>query len=375
MTYVESVRELAAVTRAVQGAELIAIDTEAAGYHRYHDRVCLLQLSTREDTYVIDTLAVRELDPLAIVFEDPGVEVVIHDADYDLRLLGRDHGLRVAQLFDTKIAAQFVGEPAIGLANLVEKHLGVRLDKKFQRADWAHRPLSREQLAYAAEDTRHLPNLRDRMRATLEELGRLGWAEEEFRLREDMPTAVDAEDPDPWLRLKNTRDLTPRQLAALRELHEWRERAAEEKDVAPFRVLGNDALVAVARALPGSAAALARIPGLAASVQARRGEALLGAIERAKALSDKQLPRRPPSRRRPPPDPDFEQLVDRLKAVRDRVADALGIDRGFLMPRQQLEGIARSRPATLEELAALPDTRRWQVEALGERLLAELVAR
>lgn len=372
MAYIQSDGDLESLARTLGGEPLIALDTEAAGYHRYHDRICLMQLSTRRETYVVDTLAVQRVDVLADVLSDAGTEVVIHDAEYDLRLLGRDYGLTVGTLFDTKVAAQFAGEPGIGLANLVEKYLGVVLNKKHQRADWAHRPLSREQLAYAEEDTRHLPVLRDRLRDELDRLGRLHWAEEEFRLRQLVRWTPAEENGDVWRRLKNTRDFVPLQLAALRELHRWREQAAEEKDVAPFRILGNDALVEVARALPDTAAALARVPGLAASVQARRGEALVEAVRRAKALPQDALPERPRTTRRPPPDPEFDTLVDRLRAVRDKAAEALALDRGFLMPRQQLEDLARAQPRTREALATIPEMRNWQIEALGDALLEVL---
>jgi ribonuclease D len=114
------------------------------------------------------------------------------------------------------------------------------------------------------------------------------------------------------------------------------------------------------------------VPGLAASVQARRGEALLEAVRRAKALPADGLPERRRAPRRPPPEPEFDALVERLKVVRDREADALGLDRGFLMPRQQLEDIARARPRSVEALAATPEMRAWQVAALGEALLDAL---
>lgn len=372
MLYVQKARELATVAEAVEGEPLVAIDTEAAGYHRYHDRVCLLQLSSRDRTWVIDTLALPDLSPLASVLHTAETEVVIHDAEYDLRLLGRDHALQVARLFDTKIAAQFLGEPGIGLANLVEKHLGIRLDKKFQRADWAARPLPAEQLEYAAEDTRHLPALRDALRTLLDDMGRLAWAEEEFRLREGVRWDPTPADDEAFLRLKNTRDLTPRQLAALRELYRWREGVAAERDTAPFRIISNEALVQVARAMPATPAALARVPGLPASIQARRGGALLEAVRRARGIEESDLPTRPRAPRRPPPDPEFDALVERLKAARDRAADALGLDRGFLMPRQQLEELARRRPTSREELLEVEEIRGWQVEALGDALLEAL---
>jgi len=254
MEYITTERGLEGVAQRVGTESALAVDTEAAGYHRYFDRVCLVQISTRSATYVIDTLAVRRLDPLRPAFEEPSVEIVIHDADYDLRLLSRDFGIRVRGLFDTKVAAQFLGEPSIGLASLVEKYLGIRLEKAFQRADWAQRPLPVEMLEYAAEDTRHLLPLRDLLRAELERRGRLAWAQEEFELQEAIQWTPPAADPDAYLRLKGTRDLQPRQLAVLRELHAWREAVARERDVAPFRVLTNEAMIEIARRMPETSA-------------------------------------------------------------------------------------------------------------------------
>ncbi|HET8762405.1 MAG TPA: ribonuclease D, partial [Gemmatimonadales bacterium] len=131
-------------------ATLLAVDTEAASFHRYQDKVYLLQLSTRERTAVVDPLAVSSLDAVGDLLADPAVESVFHDADYDLRLLARQFGYSCSNLFDTRVAAQLLNEPGIGLAALLEKYLNVKLDKKFQRADWSARPLSDGMLAYAA---------------------------------------------------------------------------------------------------------------------------------------------------------------------------------------------------------------------------------
>jgi ribonuclease D len=362
------------VEQALHGEALVALDTEAAGYHRYHDRVCLLQLSTRERTFVVDTLAVRELDGLAPVLDADGVEVVVHDADYDLRLLARDFGLRVSHLFDTRVAAQFLGDPALGLGGLVEKYLGIRLEKKFQKADWARRPLPRDMLEYAAEDTRHLPALRDRLRDALIERGRLGWAEEEFRLTERARWDASAPDPDAYLRLKGSRDLSPRELAVLREMHAWREDVARERDLATFRVIGNEALLQVARSAPRTREELAALRGIPTGLAERRGADLLAAVRRGLDVPDAELPRRPRPVRRPPPDPDFEAVVERLRQVRDRAAERLGLDRGFLMPRAQLEAVARVAPTSFAQLLAVEDLRRWQVDALGDELLDAIEA-
>lgn len=369
MEYVQTEAALNAVAESLAGAPLVAIDTEAAGYHRYHDRICLLQLSTRSYTWVLDALALPSLAVISRIFSDPKTEIVLHDADYDLRLLERDYGVHVTRLFDTKIAAQLIGEPQIGLAGLVEKFLGVRMDKKHQRADWAQRPLSAELLEYAAEDTRHLPAVRDRLLLELERHGRTAWAEEEFRLRESIRWRAPAEDSDPFLRLKHTRDLSRRQLAALREIFAWRERVARERDVATFRVLGNESLVAIARSLPRANAALAAVDGISPGLIARRGAEILDAITTALNIPDAELPVYPKPPRRPPPDPELEQRIDRLRVARDEAARRLRIDRGFLMPRQQLEDIARRRPTTPVALKEIPAIRDWQIEAVGVNVL------
>jgi ribonuclease D len=374
MEYVQTEDRLNALVESMRGAPIVAADTEAAGYHRYFDRVCLVQLSTRQRTYVVDSIALKDLSTLGAIFADPATEIVLHDAEYDVRLLDRDYGIRVSNLFDTKIAAQMLGEPAIGLAGLVEKYLSVKLDKKHQRADWAQRPLSDEMLEYAAEDTVHLPALRDSLRTELVRLGRLEWAEEEFKLRELLQWTAPNGDDEAYLRLKNTRDLKPRELAALREVHGWREDVARERDVAPFRVLSNEALIAMSKKMPATPTALSAIPGISGALASRRGNELLAALRRARELPADQLPVRPRPPRRPPPDPEFDKLVDRLKGARDKAADDLGLDRGVLMPRQQLEAVARSGARTLDQLREVPDMKRWQVEALGDRLVAVLTA-
>ncbi|HSJ75172.1 MAG TPA: ribonuclease D, partial [Gemmatimonadales bacterium] len=184
---------------------LLAVDTEAASFHRFRDRVYLLQLSSRHETAIVDPLAVSNLDSFGAVLANPSIEIVFHDADYDLRLLSQEYGFRATNLFDTRIAAQLLNEPGVGLAALLEKYLGVRLDKRYQRADWSARPLPREMLDYAASDTRHLPVLRDILRSQLSERGRLDWAEEEFALLSSNPRTVAEPDEPGYLRLKGAK--------------------------------------------------------------------------------------------------------------------------------------------------------------------------
>jgi ribonuclease D len=373
--YVRTDAELAETARAFHREPLVAVDTEAASFHKYVDRVYLMQLSTREHTAIVDPLAVADLAPVGALLADAAVEKVFHDADYDLRILDRDYGFHAKRLFDTRIAAQLAGEPAIGLASLLEKYAGVKLSKTHQKADWSQRPLPPGMLEYAAADTRHLPELRAALRARLEQLGRLSWAEEEFvRLESLRWTGPGEDDSDAYLRVKGARTLAPRQLAALRELFNWRESVAEKEDKAPFRVVGPDVLLGVAKALPDSPDALSRVRELPASLARRYGPALWDAVRRARAIPERDLPQLERARRAPK-DPGFDEAVERLKAARTRVAEKLGLDPGVLCGRTTLEAVARAKPANRAGLLQVPELRRWQVAALGDELLAALQPR
>ncbi|HJS48420.1 MAG TPA: HRDC domain-containing protein [Gemmatimonadales bacterium] len=355
------------------GEPLLAVDTEAASFHRYHDRVYLIQLSTRGETAVVDPLAVDQLGALGERLADPAVEVVFHDADYDLRLLDRHYGFRPTRLFDTRIAAQFLNEPGVGLAALLEKYAGVKLDKKYQRADWSARPLKREMIEYAAHDTAHLAGLRDLLRERLEAAGRLAWAEEEFGLLEELRWSPAEEGDLAFLRLKGAKALRGRPLAILREVYDWREATAKRLDRASFRIIGNEALFALAKQPPETVEALAAMSGVGADLVNRRGKELLAAVRRGVELPDDRIPRVPRGPRHKP-DPAYEERLERLKSARNRLATKLELAPGVLCPNGTLEAIARAEPASLEALAQVEGVRKWQVGAVGKDLLAALPA-
>ena len=184
----------------------IACDTEAASFHRYVDRIYLIQVSSDTETALIDPLALSDLTLLGQLLARADLEVVFHDADYDLRALDRDYGFHAQRVFDTRVAAQLLGEPGVGLAALLLQYFGVHMDKKLQRADWSIRPLTPEMITYAAEDTRYLTRLRDVLADRLHTVGRLGWAEEEFARLEALRWTAPPQD-DAYLRLKGAKTL------------------------------------------------------------------------------------------------------------------------------------------------------------------------
>jgi len=342
----------------------IALDTEGASFHKFVDRIYLLQLSAPGVTAVLDPLAIGVPPRMGELLQSRDVQVVLHDADYDLRLLHQDYGWHVTNIFDTRVAAQLLGIKAFGLAALLERYFGVKLDKKHQRADWSLRPLSKGMLDYAALDTAFLLDLRDKMRAELERAGRWSWAAEEFARLEG--TRWEPEDPATgFMKMKGARDLSRRELAVFGEVVAWRNTVAAELDRATFRVMGNEVLFDLARLQPKAVADLSGIKGMPRGIVERRGRELIAAVERGLAVPEEALPKYPRAARWDK-DPEFDERVNRLRGVREAAATKYDLDPGVLASRDRLETIARMKPTSVEELAALPDVRKWQAEALGD---------
>lgn len=368
--YVDSPAAAEELITSLGRVERIAIDTEGASFHRFVDRIYLIQLSTRDVTAIIDPLTAGELPPLGALLADRSVEVVLHDADYDLRLLHQDYGWHPTNIFDTRIAAQLLGIPAFGLGALLERFLGIKLEKKHQRADWSMRPLPQDMLQYAQEDTRYLLELRDLIGAELERMGRIEWAREEFELLEGTRWAAEDESLA-FMRMKGARDLTRRELAVLGELTRWRDAKAAELDRAVFRVMANEVLLELARTAPTREDQLTGIKGMPRSLAQRASHEILEAVQRGLAVPEENLPRYPKAARWQK-DPDFDRRAAALKVARDVAATRLQIDPGVLCSRERIEAVARRNPATMEELAEIRELRKWQARELGPDYLRAL---
>jgi ribonuclease D len=368
--YLDQIPEVDRFLSEISNVKELALDTEGASFHRFLDRIYLLQISTRDESAIIDPLPIGSPAKLGQLLESKSVEVVFHDADYDLRLLHQDYGWHVTNIFDTRVASQLLGIKSFGLAALLEQYFQVKLDKKHQRADWSMRPLTADMLAYAAEDTRYLLQLKDLMKGELKNRGRMHWAEEEFARLEG--TRWDAEDSmEGFFRIKGARDLSRRELAVLRELANWRNTVAAQLDRATFRVVGNEVLLEISRRAPKSISELSAIKGMPKGMMDRAGADIVAAVGRGMSAPEADLPKFPKGQRWNK-DRDFDDKVNRLKAVRDAAATRLGLDPGVLCSRERLENVARGGAKTVEDLAAVPDLRRWQIEEMGEGFIRAL---
>ncbi|MGZ7079660.1 MAG: ribonuclease D [Thermoanaerobaculia bacterium] len=344
---------------------MIAVDTEADSLHSYFDKVCLIQISIPGDDFVIDPLSGINLAAFGRVLADPNITKILHGGDYDLRILHRDFGYTVSNLIDTMISAQLLGYEAFGLAALLDRHFSVKSDKVHQRADWAMRPLPRDMLDYAALDTRHLIALAATLREELTALGRWDWALEEFSRLESVRYRENDEEVETWRKVKNIGNLDRRSLAIFRDLYKWRDTLARAADRPPFKIIGNDVLIEIARAKPAELAELARIKGMSRYHMDRSGRDVAAIVRRALELPEVELP----PRNEPKPwlrDRALENSIEKMKKTRDRIAGELKIEPSVLAPRHVLTAIATG--GSLD----VPAMRQWQKTLLGDALLSSL---
>ena len=366
--------ELAALTVELAGTRALAIDTEADSLHHYPGKLCLVQLADAQGRgHLVDPLALRDLSLLGPVLADPGTVKVLHAADNDLSYLKRLYGVTVVSLFDTAVAARFLGATSLGLEGLLTQYLGVTAVKSRQKDDWSRRPLSAAQEAYALDDVLHLGALRARLLEELRLIGREEWVEEECAALAALAVPEKAADPDAYMKLKGARELDARGLAVLRELHAARETLALRLDRPPFMIVGNESLVALAKRLPADNEAILSVPGCTPPVVRRAGPAILEAVARGLALPEAALPVY-----RPMPRPHLPAAVRRraeaLRAWRTRASKEIGLEPGVLFPQRLIDRLAAAPPTDLAALREVEGVHGWRVGLLGAAVLEALAA-
>jgi ribonuclease D len=330
----------------------VAVDTEADSLHAYPEKVCLIQISITNDDKLVDPLAKINLEPLLDALS--GHELLMHGADYDLRLLLKHHEFVPSAIFDTMLAARLLGERQFGYGNLVEKFLGVKLEKGPQKANWALRPLTERMEKYARHDTHYLKPLEDKLAPELKAKGRLAWHQEACaRLIADCTRPI-APDLDAVWRIKGSHGLGRPALAVLRELWQWREVEAIGVNRPPFFILSHDALVDIA-----AAAALHRPidPLMPKHISERRRAGIKKAIADGLAVSPEKFPRIIERVNHRPSDAEQRRFLE-LQKRRDKNAHELGLDPTLIASRATMSELARSWDKHAPELM------NWQRELL-----------
>jgi ribonuclease D len=377
---IENHRDLEALVQELLSKKVVAIDTEADSFYHYFDKTCLIQIATRQHSYLVDPLALggpAELAPLGPVLASPDIRKIFHAAEYDIYVLKRDCGFSFANLFDTMVSAQLLGYPSIGLAALAERHFGVSLPKDEQRSDWSVRPLRKSQLTYAAADVTYLIPLAEKLERELKKAKRLEWAIEEFGTLTQREWPEREFDKLGYLRIKGAKGLDPGSLSVLRELYLVRDRRAREIDRPPFKVLSNRALLEIAQQQPASEKRLGEIKGVTELIIRRFGREILDAVKRGAKRKHGPIPKRVGklngsgnSRRRM--DRGTEKRLGLLKRWRTHRAKELCLDPGVMCPNSALEAIAWLNPSDGSELASLPEVKGWFAQSFGEEVAEEL---
>jgi ribonuclease D len=349
---IETDEKLAAWLPKLRAAKWVALDTEADSLHAYPEKVCLIQISTVDGDRLVDPLANIDLDPLLDALKTR--EIIMHGADYDLRLFRKHHEFVPSAIFDTMPAARLLGEPQFGLSSLVEKFLGVKLDKGSQKADWARRPLTEKMEIYARNDTHYLQPLADKLKHELQQKNRLAWHQESCaRLIAEcsQPPVVDG---DYVWRIKGSSHLNRPALAVLRELWHWREKEAIAANRPPFFILNHEKLVEIADA------AVLHQPVenlLSPRMSPRRRETLLEAVTTGLAVPAGRLPEIIRQEFERPSEAERRRYAD-LANRRDGHAQKLEIDPTLIASKSTLGDLARDWDRHAPELMS------WQRELL-----------
>ncbi|RMG94095.1 MAG: hypothetical protein D6706_14380, partial [Chloroflexi bacterium] len=325
-------------------------------------------LSIPHHDFIIDPLAIKDLDSLGQILADPQVEKIFHAAEYDIMLLKRQYKWQITNLFDTMWAARILGYKRYGLASLLKEIFGVHLDKRYQKSNWCKRPLSSDQLTYAQLDTHYLIPLRNHLAQQLQATGHMEEALETFDQQTRVEPATNEFDPESFWSITGARDLRPHQQAVLKALTIYRDHEARRRNKPHFKIMGDKTLLELATKLPTNTHQLSQIYGMTNGQIRRYGQRLLQVIRDAR----KQPPPRQNRRNHHRPSEAITNRYEKLHEWRKKRARKRGVESDVIISRDALWAIARQNPQTLEELARLPELGKWRAKTYGEEILAVL---
>lgn len=344
----------------------IGVDTESNSLHAYHEKVCLIQISSPTQDFLLDPFAFEELNAMGEIFADESIQKVFHAGDYDIACLKRDYDFTFKNLFDTMLTATALGEANIGLNALVNKYLGVVLEKKYQRADWGQRPIKPEMLAYAQADSHYLLSLRDHLLKQLPPNGRLAILEEDFAALAESRLAMKGHVENIW-QVKGVVGLQPKALSLLNQLNHLREELAEAADKPPFKILSDRAMIEIAQTQPKFIQELSLLPSLTPRLIRRYGKKLM-AVVNAWRKNPSVVARRKLQR-------PTESQIKRRKALmswRKETGLREGVPSNVILPRDLLQRLADQKITDLTHLEGEMKATPTRFKRYGSQILAQL---
>jgi len=370
VTYVDSDDALQRICTQLGKAPRFALDTEFVGERSYVPALELIQVATADEVALIDCRAVSTLEPFFTVLSAPGVEKVFHAGQQDLDLFHSLTGVAPAPILDTQVAAALAGHGAqVGYAQLVERLLGVTVDKSETLTDWSRRPLTKAQLAYAVDDVRYLLPSCDALKKQLDELGRWDWAVEECRRLERSVRSMPIEPEDAWLRVRGRGSLRARGLVVLRALAEWREETAKTRNKPRATIVRDEALVEIARKAPTTVEGLRGLRAVHSRDLEKQAGDVVKRIAAALETPKETWPQPPPS----PTATPSTGVVELLQAVLRLRAEEASIAPTLLATNADLQLLVQRHAAGAA--AELPIMQGWRHTIAGGALMALLEGR
>ncbi|MEE8542037.1 MAG: HRDC domain-containing protein [Desulfobacterales bacterium] len=348
----------------------VAVDLEADSMYHFQERVCLVQLATPSECFVIDALKAETLTALRPIFSERKIRKIFHGADYDIRSLYRDFKIEVNNLFDTQLACRFLGVRETGLEATLSQRFNVKLVKKYQKKDWSQRPLPQAMLDYAAEDVAYLIPLFELLSEELQNKGRLAWIIEDCdRLSQVRPAAPVCEPL--FLHFKGAGRLGSRSLAVLEALLRLRKNIAQENDKPLFKIFGNESLMKIAVTKPVTLQRLQRTQAFSSRQVKIYGAQLIDTVNKGLQVSEADLPVYPRNKA-PASDPEITLRIRALRAWRERKAQALQMDPSLILSKGLITSLARHNPKKISALAAIDDIKYWQITEFGREVISLL---
>jgi ribonuclease D len=328
------------VAESMSRSPRLALDIESNGFYAYREKVCLLQISTTTEDFIVDPIAITDLSCLGPLLKDPAIEKIFHAGEYDVLCLKRDYGFEFANLFDTMIANRVLGVKELGLAAAIEKHFGLKLSKKLQRADWGRRPMSMAQIRYAQMDTHFLMRLADIQKQQLIEKGRADDAAEAFADLADLTPVTKVFDPEGFWKIAGREPMSGVQMACLKQLYLFREEQAASRDRAHFRVMADDLMLRLAKAMPENPEQLRQVKGMTPYLMQKFQSQIFKAIQRGK--ESEPLTVMPKRETRPRRDVREWRLFEALRQWRKIQAAEEGVEPVVIMSSDTLRELSKA---------------------------------
>ena len=366
--FVESETELKHICDELLKEKIIGVDLEADSLHCFKEKICLIQIATADQAFIIDPFKIKTITVFLKILDNENIIKIFHGADFDIRSLDRDYHARVNNLFDTEIACRFLGLKERGLGSLLERNFNITSNKKYQKADWSMRPIKPEMIKYSVMDVAYLTKLYDIIHKKLMDNGRYLWAKEEFEIQEQVRYKSNQTLPL-FQKFKGAGKMDGRTLAVLENLLLLRMQIAQTKDQPLFKIISNASLTTLSIHKPATVEQILKVKALSARQADMYGQQCVEVIKKALNIEKAHLPTYPKIKR-PGRDSKIDNTIRNLKKLREKLSNSMGIEPGFLLNNASIFSIACNKPEKADQLFNIPHIRHWQVENIGDDIVA-----